>query len=184
MKIYTKTGDDGTTGLIGGKRAIKCDCRIECIGRVDELNAAIGLAMTVSSKPLARQLRNVQNDLFVLGSHLAVGAGKTAASRIPPITEQMVGRLEKEIDACDARLAPLRNFILPGGSESAARLHMARAICRNAERCVVDFGQKNSLPPLAVIYLNRLSDWLFVMARGENQRRKIADIPWRPAKAD
>jgi cob(I)alamin adenosyltransferase len=94
----------------------------------------------------------------------------------------MVGRLEKEIDACEARLAPLKNFILPGGSESAARLHMARAICRNAERCVVDFGQKNFLPPLVVIYLNRLSDWLFVMARGENQRRKIADIPWHPAK--
>jgi len=182
MKIYTKTGDDGTTGLIGGGRAPKCDLRIECIGRVDELNAALGLSCVVAEATLAAKLREAQNDLFVIGSHLAVGAGKLAPSHLPPVSQELVLRLEREIDDAEAVLSKLTTFILPGGGESAARLHMARAICRNAERCVVDFSQQVVLPPLIVIYLNRLSDWLFVQARWANHQQGIQDVPWVATK--
>jgi cob(I)alamin adenosyltransferase len=178
MKIYTKTGDDGTTGLIGGERAPKCDLRIECIGRVDELNAAVGLACVVAGAELAAMLRETQNDLFVIGSHLAVGAGKRVPSHLPPVSEEIVSRLEKQIDAADEALPKLTHFILPGGTETAARLHVARAICRNAERCVVEFSEENEIPALIVIYLNRLSDWLFVQARWANHAAGVADVPW------
>jgi cob(I)alamin adenosyltransferase len=180
MKIYTKTGDDGTTGLIGGSRVAKSDLRIECYGTVDELNAMIGLVAVTSDDPnLAGALRAVQNELFVIGSRLALPADESSSSRwLPELQAASVERLEREIDAAESELPKLKNFILPGGTESAARLHMARTICRRAERLVVSLGKDQSTPPLIVTYLNRLSDWLFVQARLVNHRAGVADVPW------
>jgi cob(I)alamin adenosyltransferase len=180
MKIYTKTGDDGTTGLIGGRRVHKSDARIECIGAVDELNAAIGLAAVTASAPGGDRLRAVQNELFAIGSHLAVPEATAVPAYLPAIDEAMVARLEMEIDSAEMQLPALKNFILPGGGESAARLHLARTICRRAERDLSAFAEDRPVPPVILTYLNRLSDWLFVQARLENQISGIADIPWNP----
>ncbi len=180
MKIYTKTGDDGTTGLIGGSRVAKSDLRIECYGTVDELNAMIGLAaVDVESVDLARALRAIQNELFVVGSQLALPAGESSSSRwLPPLEPLSVTRLEREIDVADGELPKLTNFILPGGTETAARLHMARTICRRAERLVVALGKEQSVNGVIVTYLNRLSDWLFVQARLANHRAGVSDVAW------
>jgi len=180
MKIYTKTGDDGSTGLIGGQRVNKSDPRIDCIGKIDELNAAIGLAAVPAASTLAEKLHAVQNDLFVIGSHLAVPESTATPEYLPPLEESIVGRLEMEIDTAEADLAPLRNFILPGGSESAARLHLARTICRAAERKLVEFAEDRPVPAMMITYLNRLSDWLFVQGRWANQSAGVADVPWKP----
>ena len=183
MKIYTRTGDDGMTGLIGGRRVRKCDPRIDCYGTVDELNAALGVACVVMPDEVAARLRAVQNDLFVLGSHLASpteGAGSPVA--LPPLDESIVTRLESEIDAAEADLPALRQFILPGGAEASARLHFARTVCRRAERLAVDLAQEMPVPPVVVRYLNRLSDWLFVQARWCNRSEGVADIPWEPKR--
>src|ERR1700722_19506955 len=169
MKIYTKTGDDGSTGLVGGQRVSKCDVRIECVGAVDELNASLGLSAVVSDAELAKMLHEVQNDLFVIGSHLATPEiGQR--NELPALDEAMVHRLEMQIDSAEAELPPLRQFILPGGCETAARLHFARTVCRRAERLVVDFAQDRPVPAMICTYLNRLSDWLFVQARDANRR--------------
>lgn len=179
-KIYTKTGDDGTTGLIGGDRLAKSDARIDCYGTVDELNAAVGLAATVADASLLARLRQVQNELFVLGSQLAVPDQPkgNVAEGLPALSEELVIRLEGEIDAAEAQMQPLRQFILPGGTELAARLHVARTICRRAERLVVALAEMQPAPPLATKYLNRLSDWLFVQARLANQLAGVPDVPW------
>src|SRR5580700_420873 len=142
MKIYTKTGDDGTTGLIGGSRVSKADARIECFGAVDELNAALGVAAVTAGgiAGMVDRLRLVQNDLFVIGAHLALPEATNPPGYLPPIDETIIARLEMEIDGAETVLAPLRNFILPGGTETAARLHMARTICRRAERLLVAFS--------------------------------------------
>src|SRR4051812_16118274 len=134
MKIYTKTGDDGSTGLIGGERVAKFDPRIDCYGTIDELNAAVGFAAVVVDAALVEQLRAVQNDLFVIGSHLATPDRPPQNVALPQLDDRIIGRLEMQIDAADAALPPLRNFILPGGTEAAARLHLARTVCRRAER--------------------------------------------------
>jgi cob(I)alamin adenosyltransferase len=176
MKIYTKTGDDGSTGLVGGQRVSKCDVRIECVGAVDELNAALGLAAVGADAVLAGMVREIQNELFVIGSHLATPEGQRAA--LPILEEAAVDRLEMQIDSAEAQLPPLQQFILPGGSESGARLHFARTVCRRAERLVVDFAGNRPVPAIIVTYLNRLSDWLFVQARNANRRQGIGDIPW------
>jgi cob(I)alamin adenosyltransferase len=178
-KIYTRTGDDGSTGLIGGGRVEKSDPRIDGYGTVDELNAAVGWAAVVCDEPVLEQLRRVQNELFVIGSHLAMQSGGDA-SALPALDETMIERLEREIDAADGELPPLRNYILPGGVEAAARLHVARTICRRAERLVVALGPTTPVPSPIVRYLNRLSDWLFVQARLVNHRAGIADVPWKP----
>ena len=180
MKIYTKTGDDGTTGLIGGDRVRKSDARIECYGTVDELNAAIGVAMVTASAGQHAEMAAIQSDLFVIGSHLAMPDVGAKSAHLPALDESIVARLEMQIDAADAALPPLRNFILPGGGETAARLHLARTICRRAERLLVEFALDRPVPALIVTYLNRLSDWLFVQARLANQSADIADVPWRP----
>ena len=180
MKIYTKTGDDGSTGLIGGGRIKKCDARLDCYGTVDELNAALGLAATKAPAELVDRLRAVQNDLFVIGSHLAVPDGSPHAASLPPLDESIIARLEMQIDSADTALPPLQNFILPGGTETAARLHVARTTCRRAERLLVDFAQDRPVPAIVLTYLNRLSDWLFVEARLANQSAKVNDIPWHP----
>ena len=184
MKIYTKTGDDGTTGLLGGSRVRKCDARIDCYGTVDELNAAIGLALVaVQSTPeladLVEHLRLVQYDLFNVGSHLATPDESPYKANLPALDETMITRLEMQIDAAETELPPLRNFILPGGTEPSARLHLARTICRRAERLLVDFSLDRPVPGVVLTYLNRLSDWLFVQARLCNHRVGVADVPWR-----
>jgi cob(I)alamin adenosyltransferase len=178
MKIYTMTGDDGSTGLIGGERVRKSDPRIECFGTVDEINASLGLAAVGAEPALVKILREVQNDLFVIGSHLASPEVGKENHNIPALDEAMVHRLEMQIDSAEAELSPLREFILPGGCETGARLHFARTVCRRAERLVVDFAGDRPVPAMIVTYLNRLSDWLFVQARNANRRQGVPDIPW------
>ena len=176
MKIYTKAGDDGSTGLIGGNRVPKSDPRLECIGAIDELNAAVGSA-AVSSPDLTPKLRTVQNELFIIGSLLAC-PDEHPPAHLPSLEESSIGRLEMEIDAATAQLEPLRNFILPGGTETSARLHIARAVCRRAERVIVTFSHDRPVSSTLITYLNRLSDWLFVQARFANHSEGVKDIVW------
>lgn len=178
MKIYTKTGDDGTTGLIGGSRVPKSDPRIECYGTVDELNAVVGLAAVMAGSPLLEQLRQVQAELFVIGSHLATPPGIRQEAALPALTDETIRRLETEIDQAEATLPPLRNFILPGGGELAARLHVARTVCRRAERLVSGHSPQGPTGMRIMEYLNRLSDWLFVQARAANRAAGVDDVPW------
>jgi cob(I)alamin adenosyltransferase len=178
MRIYTKTGDDGTTGLPGGSRVRKDDPRIECCGTIDELNAAIGLAAVGAAPELRQQLQQIQSDLFIIGSHLAVPQESRQQASLPPLDAQMTTRLEAQIDSADAQIPPLRNFILPGGSETAARLHLARAVCRRAERLLVATSSAHAISPIVLVYLNRLSDWTFVQARFANQTSGVSDIVW------
>ena len=185
MKIYTKTGDDGSTGLLGGSRVRKSDTRIDCYGIIDELNACIGWAGVAAANAaaaapggIAEPLRAVQGDLFVIGSHLAVPDGAAPPAALPVLDESLISRLEMQIDAAEAQLPPLRNFVLPGGCELAARLHIARTICRRAERRLVGFALDRPISPVILTYLNRLSDWLFVHARLANHQAGVADIPW------
>lgn len=177
MKIYTKAGDDGSTGLIGGQRVRKSDARIDCVGAVDEVNAALGWCAACGDAHVATLLLPIQNDLFVIGSHLALADGAGGAS-LPVLEESIVSRLEMEIDTAERDLPPLRNFILPGGTEAAARLHFARTVCRRAERRVVAFAMDRPISPVILTYLNRLSDWLFVQARDANRRAGVGDVPW------
>ena len=156
----------------------KADGRIECFGVVDELNAAIGVAVVAASAGIAGKLRVVQNELFVIGSHLACEEA-TRAGELPAIEEASVGRLEMEIDAAMEGLKPLKNFILPGGSEAGARLHLARTVCRRAERGLVKFAQDRPVPGVILTYLNRLSDWLFVQARAANAEAGVEDVLWK-----
>jgi cob(I)alamin adenosyltransferase len=178
MKIYTRTGDDGSTGLIGGARIQKSDPRLECSGNVDELNAALGVAAASLQGELFDHVRQIQNDLFVIGSQIAT-ADAAKQSNLPTLEEQHVTRLEMQIDAAEAQLPPLKNFILPGGSEAAARLHLARTICRRAERSLVDFSGNRPVPQIVLTYMNRLSDWLFVQARLANKLAGVADVLWK-----
>jgi cob(I)alamin adenosyltransferase len=180
-RIYTKTGDDGTTGLVGGARVGKDDARLECYGTIDELNAAVGLAAVAVEPHMLPGLRAVQAELFVLGSHLATPADSPMASSLPRFDPAWTARLEHQMDAAEAELPPLRNFILPGGTDAAARLHLARTVCRRAERLLVAFArQAHPVDPIHLTYLNRLSDWFFVQARLANHRAGIDDIPWKP----
>jgi cob(I)alamin adenosyltransferase len=179
MKIYTRQGDDGKTGLFGGSRVPKSDARIDCIGAVDELNAALGWCAVVADPALRDKVLCVQNELFVVGGHLSTPQGVTPSPTLPALEEQRIARLEQEIDAAEALLVPLRQFILPGGIESAARLHVCRAVCRRAERLLVALAQEQVIAPFVVTYINRLSDWLFVQARLANQLAGVADVPWQ-----
>jgi cob(I)alamin adenosyltransferase len=179
MKIYTKTGDDGSTGLIGGRRVGKDDPRIDCYGTVDELNAVIGLAGTECPDRIRDALLRIQAELFVIGSHLAAPDTTPAASKwVPALEPSMVDRMEQEIDNIESLLTPLQNFILPGGTETSARLHMARTVARRAERLVVQLSRSEAVDALLIRYLNRLSDWLFVHARLANHLEGVKDIPW------
>ncbi|MCC6464466.1 MAG: cob(I)yrinic acid a,c-diamide adenosyltransferase [Planctomycetes bacterium] len=184
MKIYTKTGDDGSTGLFGGQRVPKHDVRVAAYGTVDELNSLLGLAAAEPGDAEVRSLLPVQQaELFALGSQLAAGDGQTKG--LPDLSAGMVETLEGQIDRFTAELPPLTAFILPGGTRLAATLHLARTVCRRAEREVSAI--RDTLPRMAVRvmpglkYMNRLSDWLFVLARLANHRAKVADIPWKPA---
>jgi cob(I)alamin adenosyltransferase len=138
----------------------------------------LGLAVVVASPDIAKLLAEVQNDLFVLGSHLATPAETGYAAALPPLDDSLITRLEMQIDAADEILPPLKQFILPGGCETAARLHVARTVCRRAERLLVDFSLDRPVPATVLTYLNRLSDWLFVHARLANHQAGVPDVPW------
>lgn len=183
-KIYTRTGDDGTTGLVDGSRVAKNAPRMAAIGDIDELNSAIGVAVCeLDDAVLVQRLRMIQNDLFDLGADLATPAGEdedfTPSEMMLRITLSQVARLEQEIDTANADIDPLNSFILPGGSKSAAAVHLARAIARRAERSAVTAAQEVAINPQALAYVNRLSDYLFVLARALNDGGK-ADILWVP----
>jgi cob(I)alamin adenosyltransferase len=178
-KIYTRTGDEGTTGLVDGSRRSKAEPRMVAIGEVDEANSAIGVALLSVEGPLAAQLTMIQNDLFDLGADLATPGEIEGALRIIP---EQVARLEAEIDAMNAALSPLTSFILPGGSAASAHLHLARAIARRAERAAVALAEQEAINLSALAYLNRLSDWLFVAARVMNQSG-VSDVLWVPGGA-
>jgi cob(I)alamin adenosyltransferase len=170
-RIYTKTGDDGTTGLIGGHRVPKDSVRIEAYGCIDELNAVLGAACALPMPDRARAaVHRVQDDLFTLGANLALPPGEKQDDwGISPIREEDTRALEREIDACEALLEPLRRFILPGGSPSGAMLHLARTVARRAERRCVALGRMEPVDAEIVRYLNRLSDLCFVLARWVNR---------------
>lgn len=181
MKIYTKTGDAGSTGLFGGGRVPKDDVRVEAYGDVDELNAAIGAARAVEPMPrIDEVLVPIQRDLFAIGALLATPDREKMAQHLEKarIDDARIRDLERAIDDAGAELEPLRSFILPGGSPKAASLHVARTVCRRAERHVVHLQHQVELPPLAVIYLNRLSDLLFTLARLANRRAGTGEVTW------
>jgi len=182
-RIYTRTGDDGSTGLVDGSRAAKDSPRLIAIGEVDELNSAIGIAVAAlagAADSHGALLQSVQNDLFDLGADLATpGADFTPSEMVLRIVPEQVARLERAIDALNADLAPLRSFILPGGVPAAAHVHLARAIARRAERAVITAGRSAPVNPAAQTYLNRLSDLLFVLARAINAGG-AGDILWVP----
>ncbi|MEQ1724922.1 MAG: cob(I)yrinic acid a,c-diamide adenosyltransferase [Sphingopyxis sp.] len=183
-KIYTRTGDAGTSGLVDGSRLSKDDALFAAIGDVDEANSALGAALLVADGVMAQRLSVIQNDLFDLGADLATPAGAVGDPFAPGemalrITPAQVARLEREIDAMNEGLSPLTSFILPGGNESAGRLHVARAVTRRAERSAVAAAGAHALNPAALAYLNRLSDWLFVAARAANTGG-AGDVLWVP----
>jgi cob(I)alamin adenosyltransferase len=179
MKIYTKTGDDGTTGLYGGGRLPKDHPRIEAYGTIDELNAVLGVARAEGMPhQIDSILARVQNELFQLGAELAMP--KPAIKNEAAITSEHACRIEADIDRFQAELSALQQFILPGGVKSAAALHLARTVCRRAERRVLALAHQagETVSPQIVIYLNRLSDLLFVLARAANQKAGSGDVPW------
>ena len=181
MKIYTKTGDDGTTGLFGGARVGKDSARVEAYGTVDELNAVLGTART--ARPPAdvdEVLAQIQEELFVVGAELATVSGKEERLRMRLVDDEHVTRLEGAIDAFEATLPPLETFVLPGGSSAGAALHHARTVCRRAERLVLASSRDGGVRPVVIKYLNRLSDLLFVAARRTNAAAGVPDVPWVP----
>jgi cob(I)alamin adenosyltransferase len=186
-KIYTRTGDDGTTGLGSGERRLKSDVRIDAYGTVDEANSCIGLARlsTVDAHPeIDAMLGRIQNDLFDLGADLAVpDTGKPLGYEPLRVVAAQVARVEHDIDALNAKLQPLRSFVLPGGSPASAALHIARTVARRAERLMVELAQKpgEHVNPEGLKYINRVSDFLFVAARAVNDNGN-ADVLWVPGK--
>jgi cob(I)alamin adenosyltransferase len=179
-KIYTKTGDKGDTGLFGGGRVPKYSLRIDAYGTVDELNSFVGLASTeVKDTDVEALLEKIQNELFTVGSNLAApDIEKDKNGIIPKVTEDFIKDAENAIDKFEEKLEPLKNFILPGGSKGAALLHVCRTVCRRAERKVVELKSKEIVNDNIVIFLNRLSDLFFVLARHENQVSGIPDKKW------
>lgn len=179
MKIYTRTGDAGETSLFDNTRVSKADARVDAYGEVDELNAAVGVAIAAGpGDDIAAELQSIQRDLFALGARLADPSWRIAGRvNKAVITNDQVERLERAIDRLEGEVTPLRRFILPGGTSAGAILHLARTVCRRAERRVVGLGP-NAVEPPVIVYLNRLSDLLFVMARVANRRAGVPDIEW------
>ena len=181
MKIYTKTGDAGDTGLFGGGRVPKSHPRVEAYGDVDELNAVLGVVRAAEQMPrIDEVLVPIQRDLFAIGALLATPDRDKMHQHLEKarVDDARIAELERAIDAGDAELEPLRSFIVPGGSPKAAALHVARTVCRRAERRVVQLGTETEIPPLVVIYLNRLSDLLFTLARVANKRSGTGEVTW------
>jgi cob(I)alamin adenosyltransferase len=192
VRIYTRTGDSGETGLFGGQRVSKDSIRVEAYGAVDELNASIGAvrasvsAISTAIKEIDDLLYRIQHDLFLLGADLATpqSSSSQAAKSIARMNPERIAYLEQQIDHFEAELPPLKQFILPGGTAFAAALHVARTVCRRAERRTITLSgaeaEEDPINPEAVKYLNRLSDLLFVLARAANHRVGVPDTPWNP----
>ncbi len=186
-KIYTKTGDTGETGLVGGRRVSKGDIRLECYGTVDELNSIIGVARAgLGNSKLDQDYKTeldttlyiLQNELFNLGSRLAC-ADEKLLEKLPAIEETAIARMEADIDQITKVVPPLKNFILPGGALTAAHLQWARTVCRRAERATVKLSKSDPIEPILVKYLNRLSDYLFVLSRDVNYAAGVEEIIWK-----
>jgi cob(I)alamin adenosyltransferase len=191
LKIYTKTGDKGETGLVGGKRVSKASLRIETYGTIDELNAALGIVRSFLSAAIKENslfadvftiLAEVQKWLFVIGGDLATLPDYKGKQRIPKMTAKAIKQIEQWIDQYDEILPKLQHFILPSGSKAGSFLHFSRTVCRRAERLVVRLSKEEEINPEIIIFLNRLSDFLFVMARFVNQELKEPEIPWIPQR--
>ena len=191
MKIYTKTGDKGNTGLAGGMRVSKSNPRIMAYGQVDELNANLGLAVSILSGEAADKmlsdiievLLSIQNDLFIVGSDLADPAyDPLVNSRTPRVEKDMVARIENNIDNFESKLDPISYFILPGGTCESSILHVCRSVARRAEVSIVSLANSDTINETLLVYINRLSDLLFVLARTINKRRNIKDVAWRSTK--
>jgi cob(I)alamin adenosyltransferase len=180
-RIYTKTGDAGDTGLFGGGRVPKDHPRVSAYGDVDELNAVIGVARSVATMPrIDEVLAPVQRDLFALGSMLATPDLEKMHAQLEKarIGDARIAQLEQAIDDGEAELEPLKAFIMPGGTPKAAALHVARTVCRRAERAVIHLQRQDEIPPIVIVYLNRLSDLLFVLARVANRRAGAGEVTW------
>lgn len=179
MKVYTRTGDDGQTGLFGGARVSKASLRVEAYGSIDELNSVIGLARTAALPTnIDQELGRIQNELFEVGAELATVPAKLDKLTLPKICADDTARLERAIDALDETLEPLKTFILPGGSLAGAHLNVARTVARRAERVMVELASAEPLRDELIRYVNRLSDLLFTMAREANRVAGVADVPW------
>jgi cob(I)alamin adenosyltransferase len=180
-KLYTRSGDLGETALFGGGRVPKDHPRVEAYGSVDELNSTLGVAVSfLRQRRIAAALQSVQNELFNIGSELASESGpKAEKGRLFVDPEGKIGALERLIDEYDAKVPPLRTFVLPSGSQAGALLHLARGVCRRAERAVVRLSRQEDVNPHLVVYLNRLSDLLFVLARYVNRAARRPETPWR-----
>ncbi len=181
MKIYTKTGDKGTTSLLSGARVAKYHPRINAYGTVDELNSWVGLLREYASADLKATLIEIQETLFSLGSHLAVEPGK-AKFAMPELPEEGIEKLEMAMDKMEENLPPLRNFILPGGHVAVSYCHISRTVCRRAERFVVELASAEEVLEFIIKYLNRLSDFLFMLSRYYAQEFGAEEIPWNPKK--
>ena len=182
LKIYTKTGDQGKTSLIGGTKVPKSNLRIEAYGTIDELNSFVGLVSDhLKDKQSSSILREIQDRLFTIGSSLACDPEKEPKLKIPDLKESDITFLEKEIDRMNETLPPMKSFILPGGHVAVSTTHITRCVCRRAERiCVNMQEQKMEIEPLVIKYLNRLSDFLFILARYVAHQLKVEEIPWKP----
>jgi cob(I)alamin adenosyltransferase len=177
MKIYTKTGDKGMTSLIGGTKVPKSHLRIEAYGTVDELNSWVGLCKDLLSDETNRGiLQEVQDRLFTIGSSLACDPEKEPKMKIPDLKEEDISLLEKEMDRMNETVPPMRNFILPGGHPTLSQLHIARCVCRRAERCIVRLEDEEAI---TIKYINRLSDYLFVLSRYTGHQMNVEEIPWK-----
>lgn len=181
MKIYTRTGDDGTTGLIGGSRVKKFDLRLDAYGTVDELNSYIGVIRSLQTESHADSvLEKIQNKLFIIGANLASDSSVTLIKKQMPVGKTDIELIEKEMDIMTKVLPELRNFILPGGSQATAFCHVARTVCRRAERHIVELAEKTEIDLNLIKYINRLSDYLFVLSRKVSMDQKVPEILWSP----
>ena len=182
MKIYTRTGDKGETGLLGGARVPKDHARLEAYGTVDELNSHVGMLRDLAAPQHGELLVSIQNKLFTIGSRLASSSAEEAIKfKVPVIADEDITALEHAMDAMDKDLAPMRNFILPGGHVSVSQAHICRTVCRRAERRTVHLAHGTDIDPILVRYLNRLSDLFFTMARHLAHLNGAADQPWNPS---
>jgi cob(I)alamin adenosyltransferase len=180
MKIYTKTGDEGTTALFGGKRVLKSELRIDTYGTVDELNSWVGVLRDQEvNRGRQSELIEIQDRLFTIGSILAVEPGNTKV-KVPALAQEDVVFLEQRIDAMEEKLEPMKVFVLPGGHPSVSFGHVTRTVCRRAERLVIALHQQEPIEPLVVQYLNRLSDYFFVLCRSMTAELKAPETPWKP----
>ncbi len=181
MKIYTRTGDDGSTGLVGGTRVKKYDLRLEAYGTIDELNSYIGLIRSLQTDENAdRILEKIQNKLFVIGANLATEESIASVNKQLPCSKEDIALLERSMDQMTAELPELRNFILPGGCQASSVCHVARTVCRRAERRIVELAEKTEVEQNLIKFVNRLSDYLFVLSRKVTKDQNAPEILWSP----